>query len=56
MINYGYTNFNIHFGSTKSKQIDIDECEYINFLNNDSIKLINDYYHKDFVLFGYKKL
>lgn len=56
MINYGYTNFNIHFGSTKSKQIDINESEYIKFLNNDSIKLINEYYHKDFVLFGYKKL
>lgn len=56
MIKYGYTNFNVHFGSTKSKQIDIDESEYISFLNNDSINLINEYYHKDFVLFNYKKL
>lgn len=56
MIDYGYENFNVHFGSTKSKQIDIDESEYINFLNKDSIQLINEYYHYDFVIFGYKKL
>jgi len=46
----GYTDFNLHITSN-DKQIN-----YYNYLNNDSIKLINEYYDTDFTLFGYEKL
>ena len=32
------------------------KIEYIKYLNNDSINLINDYYDNDFNLFNYTKI
>lgn len=43
---YGITDYNI---PQKNK-------DYMNYLNNDSIELINKYYAKDFELFGYKMI
>lgn len=48
----GYKDFNIHSNTNlKSSKID-----YYSYLNRDSIKLINIFYHYDFVLFNYKKI
>jgi hypothetical protein len=49
MINLGYTDFNIK-NNVNSKNVD-----YYNYLNNDSIQLINDFYDYDFKLFNYDK-
>uniref|UniRef100_A0A6C0EUC1 Sulfotransferase domain-containing protein n=1 Tax=viral metagenome TaxID=1070528 RepID=A0A6C0EUC1_9ZZZZ len=49
MHNLGYTDFNIHIHNNPIK------TDYYNFLNNDSIKLINYFYHYDFKLFNYNK-
>jgi len=46
---YGYTDFDIHVNVSTT-------INHIDYLNSDSIKLINQYYAKDFVLFGYEKL
>lgn len=50
MMNMGYDDFNIVENYNPVKM------NYYNYLNNYSIQLINDVYHYDFVLFGYKKL
>ena len=49
LIKYGFVDFNIHKNINK-----FDNINYYDFLNIDSIKLINDYYKKDFELFDYK--
>ena len=36
--------------------ISVEKEEYINYLNKDSILLINDFYNKDFELFNYEKI
>jgi hypothetical protein len=46
----GYNDFNVH-SNTNAVQVN-----YLNYLNNDSIKLINDFYDYDFVLFNYTKM
>ena len=46
----GYTDFNIHV--TKNK---CNDNKYDNYLNEDSIALINEFYSKDFDFFNYKK-
>ena len=51
MIKLGYTDFNIQ--SNKNKY---NEKKYLKYLNNDSIKLINQCYDKDFELFNYQKI
>ena len=51
MIKLGYTDFNIQ--SNKNKY---NEKNYLKYLNNDSIKLINQCYDKDFELFNYQKI
>jgi hypothetical protein len=51
MINLGYEDFNIHKYANKLKPE-----EYYNYLNDDSIKLINDFYDYDFTLFNYDKI
>tara|TARA_Y100000389_G_C17444926_1_gene510969 strand:+ start:1677 stop:2330 length:654 start_codon:yes stop_codon:yes gene_type:complete len=56
LIDYGFKDFNIRFGSIKSKDISVEKEEYINYLNKNSILLINDFYNKDFELFNYKKI
>ena len=40
----------------KSKQTVENNCKYRSFLNKRSIELINNYYDKDFELFGYTKI
>ena len=50
MANIGYTDFNIKTNANKN---DIDCYDY---LNDESIKLINDFYDYDFTLFGYVKI
>jgi hypothetical protein len=45
----GYENFNLYTQKNKA------EVNYYNYLNDDAIKLINDFYHLDFVLFNYTK-
>jgi len=49
MIKLGYTDFN-NRDNCRSKK------DYYSYLNNDSIKLINNYYDYDFTLFNYKKI
>lgn len=50
MVNIGYVDFNI---KTNSNKYDVNSNDY---LNNDSIKLINGFYDYDFTLFGYEKI
>ena len=47
--NLGYEDFDIKVNDNKHS------VNYDNYLNNDSIKLINKFYHYDFVIFNYKK-
>ena len=51
MHNLGYEDFDDHINSNKKKKRD-----YLDYLNNDSLKLINDFYDLDFRLFKYKKI
>lgn len=46
----GYKDFNVH------SRANVVQVNYLNYLNNDSIKLINDFYDYDFVLFNYTKM
>jgi len=50
MNDLGYTDFNIVVN--KNKHI----INYYNYLNNESIKTINIFYHFDFLLFNYDKI
>jgi len=50
MIDLGYTDFNIRSQENPHK------VDYYNYLNNESIKLINDFYDYDFKLLNYKKI
>ena len=50
MVNLGYTDFN-SYDNTGDKTLN-----YYNYLNNYSIKLINNFYHYDFILFNYQKI
>jgi hypothetical protein len=46
----GYDDFNNFINNNTEK------VNYYNYLNNDSIRVINDFYHYDFVLFNYPKI
>lgn len=46
----GFTDFNIFDNKN------INNVNYYKYLNSDSIKMINDFYDLDFILFGYNKL
>ena len=48
MKKYGYTDFNLHEYKNRHK------VNYDNYLNDNSIKLINTFYEKDFSFFGYE--
>lgn len=48
MIKLGYTDFNVNQNKNRYEKVN-----YSNYLNNDSINLINKYYEKDFIYFGY---
>jgi hypothetical protein len=50
MHNLGYTDFNL------KENVNKYNVNYYDYLNDDSIKLINEYYDKDFSLFNYKKI
>jgi hypothetical protein len=50
MIKLGYTDFDMHDNCNKVK------VNYYNYLNSDSIKLINKLYHYDFLLFNYTQI
>ncbi len=49
MHNLGYIDFNLH------DNINSSNVNYYKYLNIDSINLINDFYHYDFILFNYIK-
>jgi len=49
--NYGFKDFDLRFHKNKQN---INKEKYSNYLNNDSIKLINEFYKKDFELFNYE--
>jgi hypothetical protein len=51
--NYGFHDFDLNF-QMNSKNIKRDK--YINYLSSKSIKLINNFYKKDFELFNYKMM
>ena len=52
MKNLGYTDF----GSYEKRNVNVNKLNYYNYLNNESIELINKFYHLDFILFNYAKL
>lgn len=52
MINYGF----IDFCNEKRRNINKNNSDYYNYLNNDSIELINNFYENDFLYFDYDKL
>ena len=46
----GYLDFNLKVNCNKDKVNSYD------YLNDQSIKIINDFYHFDFILFNYDKI
>lgn len=50
MKNLGYDDFNI-FKNVNSKKVN-----YYSYLNNETIEIINNFYHLDFILFNYDKI
>jgi len=52
IINLGYEDFNYY----ENINLECDSNNYLEYLNEESIKLINDFYHYDFVLFNYEKM
>jgi hypothetical protein len=50
MHNFGYTDFNLKYNTNTI------EVDYMDYLNQESIDLINQYYSKDFEMFGYEKI
>ena len=49
-------NYNITYNIIKRHKGKEEEKNYFKYLNNNSIKLINKFYKKDFELFNYKML
>jgi len=50
MVKIGYEDFN------EKVNTNINRLNYYNYLNINSIQLINDFYHEDFILFNYAKI
>ena len=50
MKNLGYIDFDIY------NNVNINKVNYYNYLNNESIEIINNFYHLDFILFNYDKI
>jgi hypothetical protein len=46
----GYIDFDMYINVNHNK------VNYYNFLNNESIEIINEFYHLDFILFNYDKI
>lgn len=53
MYDLGHIDYN-HYKEKTRVNINTLNLNYYNYLNNSSIKAINKYYEKDFLLFGYK--
>jgi len=51
----GYVDFNHYYQISKCK-VQSGKTKYSNYLNNDSIELINNYYKRDFEIFNYPYL
>jgi hypothetical protein len=51
MKSLGFNDFNVHKNVTFKNKLN-----YYNYLNNNSINLINNYYQKDFEIFNYKMI
>jgi hypothetical protein len=49
MKNLGYSDFNMF------ENVNTNKLNYYNYLNNESIEIINNFYHLDFILFNYDK-
>ena len=49
MKNLGYIDFCVYTNVNPNK------VNYYNYLNNESIEIINNFYHLDFILFNYDK-
>ena len=50
MNNLGYNDFNIF------AHVNINKVNYYNYLSNETIEIINKFYHLDFILFNYDKI
>ena len=50
MHNLGYNDFNIF------ENVNPNKLNYYNYLNNETIEFINNFYHLDFILFNYDKI
>lgn len=50
MKSLGYDDFNFFINKNEKN------VNYYNYLNNDSIRIINEFYHFDFILFNYDKI
>lgn len=50
MHNLGYNDFNIF------ENINPNKLNYYNYLNSETIEIINKFYHLDFILFNYDKI
>ena len=50
MKNLGYNDFNFF------QNVNSNKVNYYSYLNNESIKIINEFYHLDFILFNYDKI
>lgn len=48
MKNLGYIDFDVY------TQVNTNKVNYYNYLNNESLEIINKFYHLDFILFNYK--
>lgn len=46
----GYIDFDIYANVNSNK------VNYYNYLNNESIEIINKFYHLDFILFNYDEI
>jgi len=51
-----FSTFNRFWNRSHSVKRQGESQDYFNFLDGESIKIINDLYHDDFTLFGYDKL
>ena len=50
LINYGYKDFYVYINKNYMS------IDYLSYLNDDSIRLINDFYSNDFEYFNYEKI
>jgi len=51
MVNFGFEDFDFNVNITNRNKIN-----YLDLLNNESIKLINEFYMKDLEYFNYKMI